>query len=42
MIYPDELTRWIQIFLGVAVVVINVVVYGLLVARRLRAQKERV
>ncbi|MCK5377861.1 MAG: DUF2784 domain-containing protein [Acidobacteria bacterium] len=37
VVYPDDLTRWVQISLGVGVVVINVVVYGLLVARRLRA-----
>ena len=39
VVYPEDLTRWIQISLGVGVVVINVVVYGLLVARRLRASQ---
>ena len=37
VVYPDDLTRWVQISLGVGGVVINVVVYWLLVARRLRA-----
>lgn len=37
VVYPDGLTRWIQISLGVGVVSINLVFYGLLVARRLRA-----
>jgi hypothetical protein len=34
VVYPDGLTRWVQISLGVGVVVINLVLYGLLVARR--------
>ena len=40
VVYPDELTRWVQIFLGVAVVAINLVVYGLIVARRVRVNQE--
>ena len=38
VVYPDGLTRWIQISLGVGVVAINLVFSGLLVARRLRAK----
>jgi hypothetical protein len=34
VVYPDSLTRWVQISLGVGVVAINLVLYGLLVARR--------
>jgi len=41
VVYPDELTRWVQIFLGVGVVAINLVVYGLIVVRWLRAEQER-
>jgi hypothetical protein len=37
VVYPDGLTRWVQISLGVGVVVINLIFYGLLVARRPRA-----
>ncbi len=37
VVYPGGLTRWVQISLGVGVVVINLVFYGLLVARRPRA-----
>ena len=33
IVYPDGLTRGIQVGLGVAVVVLNVLVYGWLVAR---------
>lgn len=39
VIYPDELTRWVQISLGVAVVLINLVVYGLLIVRWVRAEE---
>ena len=39
VVYPDELTRWVQISLGVVVVLINLVVYGLLFVRRLRAEE---
>jgi hypothetical protein len=35
MIYPEGLTRGIQVVLGIAVIVINLVVYGLLL-RKLR------
>jgi len=38
VVYPEGLTRWFQISLGVGVVAINLVFYGLLVARRLRAK----
>ena len=37
VIYPDGLTRGLQISLGIGVVAINLVFYGLLVARRSRA-----
>lgn len=38
VVYPDDLTRWVQIGLGVGVVVINLVVYGLLIARRVKTE----
>ena len=41
VVYPDELTRWIQISLGVGVVAINLVIYRLLIVRRLRAQQAK-
>ena len=37
VVYPGGLTRWVQISFGIGVVVINLVFYGLLVARRPRA-----
>jgi hypothetical protein len=37
VVYPDSLIRWVQISLGVGVVAINLVFYGLIVARRPRA-----
>jgi hypothetical protein len=37
VVYPDRLTRWVQISLGVGVVAINLVFYGLIVGRRPRA-----
>ena len=37
VVYPDGLTRLVQISLGVSVVAINLIFYGLLVARRPRA-----
>ncbi len=37
ILYPGGLTREIQVLLGVAVVLINVVVYGWLLLRRRRA-----
>ncbi len=40
VVYPDGLTRWVQISLGVGVVAINLVFYGLLVARRSRANMD--
>ena len=40
VVYPDGLTRWVQISLGVGVVAINLVFYGLLVARRRRANTD--
>ena len=40
VVYPDGLTRWVQISLGVGVVAINLVFYGLLVARRPRANMD--
>lgn len=38
VVYPEGLPRWFQISLGVGVVAINLVFYGLLVARRPRAK----
>ena len=40
VVYPDDLTRWVQISLGVGVIAINLVFYGLLVARRHRANMD--
>jgi len=40
IVYPDGLTRWVQISLGIGVVAINMVFYGLLIARRPRASKD--
>ena len=40
VVYPDGLTRWVQISLGVGVIAINLVFYGLLVARRHRANMD--
>lgn len=40
VVYPDELTRWVQISLGVGVVAINLIFYGLLVARRPKANMD--
>ena len=39
LIYPEGLTREVQIALGVAVIVINAAVYGVLVRRALRRQR---
>jgi len=39
LIYPGELTREIQIALGVGVLVLNLGVYGWVVARRLRGRR---
>lgn len=39
VVYPDELTRWVQISLGVAVVLINLIVYGLMVVRRVKTEE---
>ncbi len=39
VVYPDDLTRWVQISLGVGVVAVNLVVYGLLIVRRLKAEE---
>jgi len=40
VVYPDGLTRWVQISLGVGVIAVNVIFYGLLVARRRRANMD--
>ena len=40
VVYPDGLTCWVQISLGVGVIAINLVFYGLLVARRHRANMD--
>ena len=37
VVYPDSLTRWVHFSLGVGVVAINLVFYGLIVGRRPRA-----
>ena len=39
LIYPEELTRGIQIVLGSLVVIINVVVYAIVVVRYIRKRK---
>ncbi|MCH8347850.1 MAG: DUF2784 domain-containing protein [Proteobacteria bacterium] len=36
LIYPGEITRDIQIWVGVFVIIINMVIYGLVIARRKR------
>jgi hypothetical protein len=36
VIYPAGLNRWIQIALGVGVIAVNLLIYGLVVARRTR------
>jgi hypothetical protein len=36
VIYPAGLNRWIQIGLGVGVIAINLLIYGLVIARRAR------
>ena len=36
IVYPDGLTRGMQLALGVAVIAVNLVVYGALVLRRIR------
>jgi hypothetical protein len=38
VVYPEGMTRWFQISLGVGVIAINLVFYGVLVARRRRAK----
>lgn len=40
VVYPDGLTRGIQISLGVGVVAINLLFYGVFLVRRARANKE--
>ena len=40
VVYPDGLTRWVQISLGVGVVAINLIFYGLVIARRPRANMD--
>ncbi len=39
LIYPDGLTRELQILLGTAVVLINVVIYGFVIRNRRRLQR---
>ena len=41
VVYPPGLTRNVQIALGLAVLAVNICVYGWLVASRLRARRER-
>jgi hypothetical protein len=41
LLYPADLTTNIQLLLGVVVVVVNVVVYSLLVARHYRRRTDR-
>ncbi len=36
IVYPEALTRDLQIYLGIAVVLINVVLYAIVIARRRR------
>ena len=40
LVYPAGLTRGLQISLGVAVLAINLVIYGTLIARKARARRE--
>jgi hypothetical protein len=39
MLYPSQLSREVQVSLGTAVLVINIAVYGLLMARLVRGRK---
>jgi hypothetical protein len=41
LLYPDELTREVQVVLGTLVVVINLAIYGRLLARRARIKRGR-
>ncbi len=34
VIYPDGLTRWIQIFLGLGVLILNILVYAVFLKRK--------
>jgi len=36
LVYPDNLTRSVQVALGAGVIIVNVMVYGLLLHRRAR------
>jgi hypothetical protein len=36
ILYPDELTRSVQVVLGAAVILVNLLVYGLVLRRRAR------
>lgn len=41
LVYPAGLTRQMQIFFGISVVVINGVIYGCLIARHMRSKGEK-
>ena len=41
IIYPENLTRGIQISIGLAVLILNLTVYGILVHRIMREKKHR-
>jgi hypothetical protein len=41
LVYPAALTRQMQIFLGISVVVINGVIYGCLIARHILGKGEK-
>lgn len=41
LVYPAELTRQMQIFFGISVVVINGVIYGFLIARHMRSRGKK-
>ncbi len=41
LVYPAGLTRQMQIFFGISVVVINGVIYGFLIARHMRSRGKK-
>ena len=41
LVYPAGLTRQMQIFFGISVVVINGVIYGFLIARHMRSKGKK-
>lgn len=42
LIYPEGLTRWVQILLGLAVILVNISIYGYLLWQRRAALSKKV